>query len=163
MLLCISSLHCLWGLSVQWCVACVCLFSLLCHSPVNMAALLCSQLLAGMRVAPGPAILRCCCCILLWSSPGMSVLISVVSASLHLGMGSCVSCLHSVGHDVWGNDGGCQNEVGDWRVCWDDQHPESRDHIIEMVPSKAFPVYGVSHVGSLQDTVDESRKSSLGL
>lgn len=71
----------------------------------------------------------------------MSVLLSVVSTSLHLGMGSCVSDLRDVGHYIWGSDVSRQNEVGDWRVYW--------DHIIEMIPSKAFPVYGVSLVGNL--------------
>lgn len=147
MLLCISSPHCLCsGVSLVfvYCPCCVIVES------VTMAALLCRQLLAGRRVAPGPAVLQGCCCKPVWLPLGMSVLSSVISTSSHLGLGSCVSDLHDVGCQAWGNDGGCQNEVGGWRVCWGDQHPESRNHIIEIVPRKAFPVCGVSHVGSLQ-------------
>lgn len=52
---------------------------------VNTAAPLWGQLLAGTWVAPGPALLRLCCCILAWSPLGMSVLVSVGSMSFHLG------------------------------------------------------------------------------
>lgn len=55
---------------------------------VNIAALLCGQLLAGVWVAPGPALPRRCCCILVWLPLGMSVLVSVVSTCLRLGMTS---------------------------------------------------------------------------